>query len=868
MTQSEPNDWTLIATQLLREAGEIRARFDVVTDPDERQRLRDRYFQIDRLLDLARQMTEAAEERRRQNPDQAVEAVATPSEPIVQQIFEPNPPEVAQAPVQAAVEEAPAQPFYFERATEFQAEASPEELAPDETADSQEEEAVSLFVEVVETTDEAPGESTEASEEPVEEYLGVEAPRRPAGVPRPQVNVRHVRKIGPKLERQSRNRPLSKRALKARIHLGELTETEAQAILEGGEAEGASAEFEDFEGPEGAVFFEASAEVPRAPEPEVIPELHKEFAAYPPPELPRSPVVSVPVQPGPREERAPEPAIRPVAAAAPQPPVRPVEVVHAEAERVYAPAPPRQPASWELHRAGEAIPVQPLPTTNQFAAEVRNAPDTIPVVPVVVAEVASPEPLSPDTHVVEALPFTPLSQRTKRIVPPTPRVVSAPAGSVVQRFQARDREEITGKPNPRELRRRVLEAGERGRAELGSGSRGDAGPEGSKTTPSSRWSAPQGERAAGGWQARHGGGASETETSREEEARSLQAGSSGIRPKLRPGEKWTLPPVVARRETREYTEEETEELKAPPVEKPRMRAAEPLSVPSVPSAPPADWSGPVVLPVARRGVEAERAPYRPSSNADAEATFASMSAGTDTFDAGVQSAESADAQEQLRAKQYSAALALPATTRDTPNQYKVWLDRAAHEPFVVRRQYFLIRAYLERYGGPFTREVIVLRHLQRAESIDNFLAMKYNAILALAEVAKLVRGGSTSEIEVILLNAEEAPVWENKAHEALRALYMLVKAKRTEYEVLAEKEREIALDAPAPSDHIYYLLRAMMVKRVGALSEQMAIRRIFEHAQDEWLVWESLVAAAYEALLEVDLFNADSLTRVTQVSQS
>jgi hypothetical protein len=297
--------------------------------------------------------------------------------------------------------------------------------------------------------------------------------------------------------------------------------------------------------------------------------------------------------------------------------------------------------------------------------------------------------------------------------------------------------------------------------------------------------------------------------------------------------------------------------------KPPMCVVEPLPVPSVPSSPPSDWAGPAVLPVSRRNAEMEAAPVPAYQNANAEASFAEMAAGADRLADSYEGYADAETLERSRVKPYNGALALPATTRDTPNQHKVWLERASHEPFVVRRQYFLIRAYIDRYGGPFTREVIVLRHLQKAESIDDFLAMKYYAILALTEVAKLVRGGSTSEIEVLLLNAEESPIWERKAHQALQALYLLVKPKRTEYGDLAEKEREIAQDAPAPTDQLYYLIRAMMVKRVGPLHEQLAIRRVFEQAQDEWLVWESLVAAAYEALLEVDLFNADSLTRVS-----
>ncbi|MBX7255538.1 MAG: hypothetical protein K1Y02_04165 [Candidatus Hydrogenedentes bacterium] len=893
MTQTEPSDWTQIASQLLQEAGEIRVRFETVTDPEERQRLRDRYFQIDRLLDLAHQMTQAssapAPAPATQPPDaersyvqppvthqamvQAPESSPPPPAPPVPPSPEPIPVIEVVQPAQTDSAETGAQPFYFERADETTVPDSMPTAVPAEP-EAEAEDLSELVVEVASVED--------ASMEPVEHFESAGLERtddevdtaEPGSASRPRVNVRHVRRIGPKLERQSKNRPLSKRALKARVRLGELTEDQAQEMIEGAQAAFASNDDVELDSVDGVPL--ASEEM-ESPLPEVMPDLHKEFAEFPPPELPKqAPATTL----GPPPE-APAPQV--AAAPQPTPPPAPPPVMPAVAAVPLAPEPPAEwirpvatpAAAWQLHVAQE-----PPPAAIPVAQVIYETPPVQPAIPVAPPETvqAIPVPAVPvepipapvvETSEGESLPFTPLSQRIKRVAPP-PRTAPSPAASALQRIQARAKEESgrpqeIGRPSPRDVRRRVIETGDRMRGGSSAGTSETGSLDSGSAVSQPRWSFVPGERSTTGWQSRQSVVAEPAtpsiEAEQERESAQESAGAAGIRPKLRPGEAWKVPPIIERRPLAEPQEEVVGRAAATPVENKPPRVVEPLRVPSVPTTPPADWDGPVVLPVARRSVEAEqgRRPYRP--NAEAEAVFASSQSDV----TGGMLVES-ETREASRTKPYSGALALPATTRDTPNQYSAWMERASHEPYEVRRQYYLIRAYLERYGGPFAREIIVLRHLQKAEALDDFLAMKYYAILALTEVAKLVRGGSTSEIEVILLNAEESPLWSTKGQQALVALYMLLKPKRAEYEALADKERDIAADEPAATDHIYYLLRAMMVKRIGALKDHMAIRRIFEHAQDEWLVWESLVSAAYEALLEVDLFNTESLTRVTSAT--
>lgn len=918
MTQTEPNDWTQIASQLLQEAAEIRVRFETVADVEERQRLRDRYFQIDRLLALAHQMTQGEVPPVQAAPSPVPPTPSAPSPsttpypvsqtPVIQephvpagagQMATPVQPAAPPINVQAAAAAVPApvvpqagigeipqpmpetvlaesaspeaavspdgQPFYFERA---EAAPSPDgrEAVPSQTPDFQpdEEDVPDLVVEVA-GEDEARGPITarfdpadEVNGEQNEEQHGTETGSRP------RVNVRHVRRIGPKLERQSKNRPLSKRALNARVRLGEMSESEAQAVLAGAETPGAESGSANLESVEG---------VPLTPGeddsslPIVVPDFHKEFVEFPPPELPKQappapvdPPVASPAPPpvAPPVQPAPPPVMPAVAVAplAPEPPIEPAPYVPQSMPASAAPAPP----TWPLYRPVEPAQAPALPAAPPAAQAVPGVPPG-PAVHVRPVEVLAPDPeviagrppseATPvEDPMGEALPFTPLSQRIRRVAP-SPRIPASPAASALQRIQARAKED-SARPTPRDVRKRVLEAGDRLRpgsgAPTGSPSNEDRGP----ATSRPRWSFGSGETPASTWQGRHESVA-EPPTAQSEAADMPQTGPSGIRPKLRPGEVWTAPPVLERSAPAEVVEETVNRISESSRTDPaRVKTVEPLVVPSVPSTPPADWSGPVVLPVARRSVEEPA--YRP--RVETGSVFAQTPA------------EPVEAVDPGRPKTYNGALALPATTRDTPDQYSAWMERAAHETYVVRRQYCLIRAYLERYGGPFTREVIVLRHLQKAEAIDDFLAMKYYALLALTEVAKLVRGGSTSEIEVILLHAEEDPVWEKKAEQALVALYMLVKPKRTEYETLAEKEREKAADEPASSDRVYCLLRAMMTKRIGAIQDHMGIRRVFDHAQDEWLVWEPLVGAAYEALLEVDLFQADALTRVAPAVQT
>jgi hypothetical protein len=211
--------------------------------------------------------------------------------------------------------------------------------------------------------------------------------------------------------------------------------------------------------------------------------------------------------------------------------------------------------------------------------------------------------------------------------------------------------------------------------------------------------------------------------------------------------------------------------------------------------------------------------------------------------------------EQHSAGICKAALALAATTPDTPNQYLEWMHRAEIEACWVRQQYCHLRAYLDRYAGPYSRDSRVLRHIQAGEATGNFLAMKYYTVLAMTEVAKAARGGTVPQAEDALRQANNEKVLEGKACGALTALLWLVEPLEPRFDSLARAELDTLPPDAEYSDRMYCTLRALLIKRVGAVRQHARIQRHLARVHDEWLVWEPMVSVAVEALLEVDLFN-------------